>query len=112
MLSHVGFSRVNRLSAAVLPKHDRPPIPRPAGATALIEQGYSECGLELGAVILDVAQEADKEAARGNGQPLPGDLVRGRLTRGLIGVEWDTRTGVVGGFHSIGRALLLSSCLY
>lgn len=53
-------------------------LTRHAGATALIEQGYPECGLELGAVILDVAQEADKEAGKGNGQPIPGDLVRAR----------------------------------
>jgi len=53
-----------------------------AGATALIEQGYPECGLELGAVILDVVQEADKEAGKGHGQSVPGDLV-GRLAWNL-----------------------------
>lgn len=73
------------------------------GATLLIENGYAECGLELGGVILDVATEADKEAAKqqqqqgqldgdsegGPLQPVPADLVRacrGKLC--VIDVWW------------------------
>jgi hypothetical protein len=65
--------------------------PHSKGATVLIENGYAECGLELGGVILDVATEADKEAAKQQQQqqqqqgqpdsdsglqPVPADLVR------------------------------------
>lgn len=56
-----------------------PPSCVSIGATALIENDYPECGLELSSVILDVAQEADKEAGKGNGQPVPADLVHHAL---------------------------------
>lgn len=85
---HLSIQASTHAHLTACPPNHRNGYPNNTGATALIENGYPECGLELGGVILDVATEADKEAAKQQQQgqpaaggqqlqPVPADLVRG-----------------------------------